>query len=72
MAIDTLKGSRFNMQTHHNSHCSRPFLAKVEKGNGYRSGAKYRTMLIIAPASTPVLNDVLAWFIVPSIEVGRF
>jgi hypothetical protein len=29
-------------------------------------------MLIIAPAHISVLNDVVAWFIVPSIAVGHF
>jgi hypothetical protein len=38
----------------------------------YRSGAKYETTLIIAPGNISVLNDVFAWFIVPSIAVGRF
>jgi hypothetical protein len=29
-------------------------------------------MLIIAPAHISLLNDVFAWFIVPSIAAGRF
>jgi hypothetical protein len=41
-------------------------------GTQYRSGAKYRTTLIIAPANISVLNDVFAWFIVPLIAVGHF
>jgi hypothetical protein len=35
----------------------------------YRSGAKYRTTLIIAPAHISLLNDVFARFIVPLIAV---
>jgi hypothetical protein len=38
----------------------------------YRSGAKYLTTLIIAPANIPVMNDGFACFIVPLIAVGRF
>jgi hypothetical protein len=38
----------------------------------YRSGAKYLTTLIIAPAHISVLNGVFACFIVPLIAVGRF
>jgi hypothetical protein len=40
--------------------------------SSYRSGAKYSTTLIIAPANMSVLNNVFAWFIVPLIAVGRF
>jgi hypothetical protein len=38
----------------------------------YRSDAKYRATLIIAPANISVLNGVFAWFIVPSNALGRF
>jgi hypothetical protein len=38
----------------------------------YRSGAKYYTTLIIAPANISVLNDLYACFIVHLIAVGRF
>jgi hypothetical protein len=38
----------------------------------YHSSAKWCTTLSIAPAIISVLNDVLAWFIVPLIAVGRF
>jgi hypothetical protein len=38
----------------------------------YRSGAKYLTMPISAPAHSSVLNDVFAEVIVPLIAVGRF
>jgi hypothetical protein len=38
--------------------------------NTYRSGAKYLTMLIVAPANISLLNDVFARFIVPLIAVG--
>jgi hypothetical protein len=37
-----------------------------------RSCAKHGTTLITAPAHISVLNDVFAWFILPSIAVGRF
>jgi hypothetical protein len=37
----------------------------------HRSGAKYRTTPIFAPANISVLNDAFAWFIVPLIAVGR-
>jgi hypothetical protein len=37
-----------------------------------RSGAKYSTTLIIAPAHISVLNDVFAWSVVPLIAVGHF
>jgi hypothetical protein len=37
-----------------------------------RSGARYCTTLIIAPAKISVLNDLFARFIVPLIAVGRF
>jgi hypothetical protein len=42
------------------------------QGFEYRSGAKYRATLNIAPATISVLNDVFAWFIVPLIAVGHF
>jgi hypothetical protein len=38
----------------------------------YRSGAKYCTTLVIAPANISEQNDVFAWFIVPLIAIGRF
>jgi hypothetical protein len=38
----------------------------------YRTGAKYQATLIIAPAHISVLNDGFAWFILPTITVGRF
>jgi hypothetical protein len=38
----------------------------------YRSGAKYLTTLIIAPANISVLNDVFAWLIMLLIAVGHF
>jgi hypothetical protein len=34
--------------------------------------AKYLTMLINEPANISLLNNVLAWFIVPLIADGRF
>jgi hypothetical protein len=36
----------------------------------YRSGAKYWTSLIFAPANISLLNDVFARFTVPLIAVG--
>jgi hypothetical protein len=38
-------------------------------GTLYRGGAKYGTTLIIAPAHISVLDDVLAWFIVPWMQL---
>jgi hypothetical protein len=42
------------------------------RASHYRSGAKYCTTLIIAPANISGLNDLFACFIVPLIAVGRF
>jgi hypothetical protein len=45
-------------------------VVKPRSTKPYRSGAKYGTMPIIAPAHISVLN--FAWFIVPLIAVGCF
>jgi hypothetical protein len=37
-----------------------------------RSGAKYCSLVISAPANVSVLNDVFTWFIVPFVAVGCF
>jgi hypothetical protein len=47
-------------------------LALCASREAYRSGAKYWTTLIVAPANISVLNDVFAQFIVPLIAIGRF
>jgi hypothetical protein len=48
-------------------------LAGMQEVRGpYRSGAKYCTKLIFAPANISVLNDISACFIAPLIAAGRF